>query len=224
MKWINNLRKVLYFPYSIYLNFKFLPLSQAFKFPIICMCPVILLGKTGYIKIESPVRHGMIRLGTQTAQFYKRGSIRLNLLGGVIFKGKINITDRVFISSDIDAMIIFGKENNFVVGDKIICANKISFGNKVRSSWNCTYIDTDFHPLIDIVRNKPLKQSSPIIIGDGCWIGHDSIVSKGSKLAKNTTVASGSVVKGFYKKENCIIGGNLASILDEGYVRDDCWC
>ena len=58
-------------------------------------------------------------------------------------------------------------------------------------------------------------------MGRGVWIGHNCIVSKGSRLAENTTVSSGSVVKGRFNKPNVIIGGNPAVVWDEGYKRDD---
>lgn len=223
MKYRDNLRKILYAPYTLYVNFSFLQFKDAIRIPIICMCPVKVISAKGRFVLDCKPSFGMVRFGSETASFYSRGSVRIKNDGLIIFSGHISFTDRIFISCDLGGEIIFGDGDSFVVNNKIICASRISFGKKVRSSWNCTYIDTDFHPLIDIVRKKPLKQSAPIIIGDGCWVGHDSIVSKGVKLAKNTTVASGSVVKGKFKTENCIIGGNIAAILDEGYVRDDCY-
>ena len=88
-------------------------------------------------------------------------------------------------------------------------------------SWDCTFIDTDFHPLIDTTRQKPLKVSQAIKIGYGSWIGHNCIISKGVRLPHNTTVSSGSIVKGSFRQEDTILGGNLAVVLDEGYIRDD---
>ena len=87
-------------------------------------------------------------------------------------------------------------------------------------SWDCTFIDTDFHPLIDTTRQKPLKVSQAIKIGYGSWIGHNCIISKGVRLPHNTTVSSGSIVKGSFRQEDTILGGNLAVVLDEGYIRD----
>ena len=217
------LREILYSPYTLFVNLRFFNIKEAIRFPIVCMCPIKIISAKGRFELNCKPSFGMIRFGTETASFYNRGSIRIKNDGIITFGGRINFTDRVFISCDSVGEITFGERGSFVVDNKIICASRIYFGKKVRSSWNCTYIDTDFHPLIDIVRKKTLKQSAPIIVGDGCWIGHDSIVSKGTKLAKNTTVASGSVVKGKFKTENCIIGGNIAYVLDEGYVRDDCY-
>ena len=115
----------------------------------------------------------------------------------------------------------FGASNRINLGCRFIANKEVVFGDKVRISWDCTFIDTDFHPLIDTVRGKPLKTAQSIKIDYGCWIGHNSIVSKGVRLPKNTTVSAGSVVKGRFSEENAIIGGNIANVLDKGYVRDD---
>lgn len=58
---------------------------------------------------------------------------------------------------------------------------------------------------------------SPIIIGEKVWIGHNVIVSKGVKLADEIIVSSGSVVKKSFSTPNCIIAGNPAEMIDEGY-------
>ncbi len=222
MKLRDNLRKILYAPYTFYLNFRFLQFKDAIKLPILCMCPVNFISAKGHFVLNCKPIFGMIRFGSETASFYKRASVRIKNDGIICFRGKCSFTDRVFISCNTGGEISFGDGCSFVVDNKIICAASINFGNKIRSSWNCTYIDTDFHPLLDIVRQRPLKFSDKIIISDGCWIGHDSIISKGVKLPINTTISSGSVVKGKFKIPNTIIGGNIATVLDEGYVRDDC--
>ena len=141
--------------------------------------------------------------------------------GEVYFNGKLDCSPHTFISCDRDAVLKFGDSNRINFGCRFIANKEIVFGDKVRISWDCTFIDSDYHPIIDMVRGKPLKVSQPIKIEYGCWIGHNSIVSKGAKLPKNTTVCAGSVVKGRFSQENTIMGGNIAKVLDEGYVRDD---
>ncbi|MDI9401162.1 MAG: acyltransferase [Limisphaerales bacterium] len=54
----------------------------------------------------------------------------------------------------------------------------------------------------------------PIRIGDGCFIGANSIILKGTELGKNCVVGAGSVVCGKFP-DNVIIAGNPAKVLKE---------
>ena len=54
----------------------------------------------------------------------------------------------------------------------------------------------------------------PIIIGDGCFIGSNFIILKGTNLGKNCVVGAGSVVSGSFP-DNVIIAVNPAMIIKE---------
>ncbi|NCC60699.1 MAG: acyltransferase, partial [Verrucomicrobiae bacterium] len=58
----------------------------------------------------------------------------------------------------------------------------------------------------------------PIRIGDGCFIGANSIILKGTELGKNCVVGAGSVVCGKFP-DNVIIAGNPAKVLKENVQR-----
>ncbi|WP_458449417.1 hypothetical protein [Fibrobacter sp.] len=223
MKKIRSLlKKLQYLPWTLRINFHYFSFKVAVRLPIHCLCRVVFNKIKGTVSIKGPISSGMIILGGKTICDSEREPFFWQVEGDVVFHGPCFFTDKIFFNCNSGSVLKFGSKCSFVRGTKIICSKEIIFGNKIRSSWDCTYIDTDFHPLIDIVRNKPLKQCDSIQISDGCWIGHNSIISKGAKLPRNTTVSSGSVVKNKFKQENCIIAGNIASVVDEGYVRDDC--
>lgn len=222
IKLSDYIRMILCLPWSVVFNFHYLPFKQAIKLPILFQVIPTFLSLQGRVKIvNNNIHAGMIRIGNRLAPFYKRRDFRWQNLGTVIFKGKVCLGHHTFIYVGVDGYLEIGDGSSFSHDLKVICEKKIVFGDKSRVSWSCTFIDTDFHPLIDMVRNEPIPESSPIVIGRGVWIGHDCIVSKGSRLAENTTVSSGSVVKGRFKKPNTIVGGNPAVVIDEGYVRDD---
>lgn len=58
---------------------------------------------------------------------------------------------------------------------------------------------------------------APIIIGEGSWIGANTFIKKGTRLAPNTIVSAASVVQGRFKVEYCVLSGNPATVVDEGY-------
>ena len=97
----------------------------------------------------------------------------------------------------------------------------ISIGQGTDIGAGTKIIDTDFHPLpyslrypkerLDMVRKRP------VIIGEGCFLGANSIILKGTTLGKNVVVGAGSVVCGTFP-DNVIIAGNPARIVKENKV------
>lgn len=57
---------------SFWFNLHYLPLKQAIKIPIFIYSP-IYVSKSGNIKIESPIRKGMIHLGRYSCPMYNKG-------------------------------------------------------------------------------------------------------------------------------------------------------
>ena len=114
--------------------------------------------------------------------------------------GKITIGDRCGIS-----------------GSTIYAMNEINIGRDVIIGGNCKIIDNDFHPLHNEKRHpqhvEDIKKKS-INIGDGCFVGANSIILKGTTLGKNCVVGAGSVVHGTWP-DNSIIAGNPAKLIGE---------
>ena len=104
-----------------------------------------------------------------------------------------------------------------ISGSTIYAMQEINIGNNVLIGGNCKIIDNDFHPLKAEDRNPQLNEKikkRAIYIGDGCFIGANSIILKGTTLGKNCVVGAGSVVSGTFP-DNVIIAGNPARILKE---------
>lgn len=214
-------KRVLYLPWTIAFNFRYLPFKQAIKLPVVFYVrPSFLIFKGKVIIDSKNIKCSMIRLGKSIVPLVPRYGFIWENDGTIIFHGDCIISNASFVSCR-NGRLEFGNKDSFSSNTRIICHNSILFGDKIRVSWDCTFIDTDLHPLIDTISHKELPMTSPIKIDYGTWVGHNCIVSKGTHLPKNTTVSSGSVVKGKFKKERTIISGNIATVLDEGYVRDD---
>lgn len=107
--------------------------------------------------------------------------------------------------------------NTGISGSTIYAMDRIDIGRDVLIGGNCKIIDNDFHPLRAEQRN-PQKvediKKRPIVIGDGCFIGANSIILKGTTLGKNCVVGAGSVVCGSFP-DNVIIAGNPAKIVKQ---------
>lgn len=107
-------------------------------------------------------------------------------------------------------------ENTGISGSTIYAMREIRIGKNVLIGGNCKIIDNDFHPLGAEKRigSQHVEDigKAPISIGDGCFIGANSIILKGTVLGVNCVVGAGSVVSGVFP-DNVIIAGNPAKII-----------
>jgi acetyltransferase-like isoleucine patch superfamily enzyme len=103
-----------------------------------------------------------------------------------------------------------------ISGSTIYSWDSIKIGNYTRIGANCKIIDNDFHPIKLEYRHKGLNKEhttrKPIVIGNDCFIGANSIILKGTTLGNNVIVGAGSVVHGSWP-DNCIIAGNPAKLV-----------
>jgi acetyltransferase-like isoleucine patch superfamily enzyme len=120
---------------------------------------------------------------------------------------KVKIGNRVFIGPNTT----------------LFCYDDLYIQDDVMISWGCTLITTNAHSLkssereTDVLnwkkgwqhKNWSVVESKPVTIEKKCWIGFNSIITKGVTLREGTVVASGSVVT---KSSDpyTIIGGNPA--------------
>ena len=103
-----------------------------------------------------------------------------------------------------------------ISGTTIYSTKSITIGKNATIGANCKIIDNDFHPLDPEDRRMNLNEEktlrAPIVIGDNCFIGMNSIILKGTSIGNNVIVGAGSVVHGSFP-DNCIIAGNPAKII-----------
>lgn len=144
-----------------------------------------------------------IHIGEHTAIF---SSFSSNMLG---------LYQRTIIVARYGGVINIGKHCG-ISGSTIYSWKSIEIGNYTRIGANCKIIDNDFHPIQLKYRhegqNKDYTERAPIIIGNDCFIGMNSIILKGTTLGNNVIVGAGSVVHGSFP-DNCIIAGNPAKIV-----------
>lgn len=210
----NNLRYLLGLPKSIYVNFRLLPLNQAFKLPIMVSNKTKIISLSGNVILKN-AKTGIIRIGFGGAEHidYKYTRTILKIDGTAEFKGRAKI--------GLGTKFIIEKEGYFstgerfsIIGDTIIsCVKKITIGDNARISWQNIIMDSDHHPVLDINGNI-INNPTEIIIGNNVWIGarcfilKNTIIDDGCIIAANTTVT-----KNFSGIKHSVIGGNSAKVL-----------
>ena len=125
-----------------------------------------------------------------------------------------------------DRMLTIGDHSVIGLRSGIVCHQSITIGDDVWfgqeiyvTDANHGYSDPNTPP------GKQLGDHSAVVIGDGCWIGHGSVILAGVHLGRNVVVAAGSVVRSSFP-DHSVIGGVPAKVIREyrpgsGWVRPD---
>ena len=109
-----------------------------------------------------------------------------------------------------------------ISGATIYAREGIDIGDFTDIGGNVKILDNDFHPIDAEERNNltmegnggdsDLVPTSPIKIGNNCFIGVNSIILKGTELGDNCVVGAGAVVSGKFPS-NSVIVGNPAKVI-----------
>jgi acetyltransferase-like isoleucine patch superfamily enzyme len=92
-------------------------------------------------------------------------------------------------------------------GSGIVGHLSITIGNDVWTGHH-VYITDQNHDYRDVT--KPISQQSqperPVVIGDGSWIGHGSIVLPGATIGRHVVIGANSVVTGDIPDHSVAVG------------------
>lgn len=134
-------------------------------------------------------------------------------------KTKLNVS----IKNADNTTLIWG-ENSTSNGTNIHMSEnnvQVIVGENCMFSYNIEIWASDTHSVIDKKSGKLLNRvSKPLIIGNNCWVGYGSILTKNARLPNNTVVGAGSVVSKNFEKEYTAIAGNPAKVVNEEVVWD----
>ncbi len=172
-----------------------------------------------YIKARIQYK-GVVYKGWSVICSFPQSSIAIGkrtVLNSSFSSNMLGLYQRCIIVARYGGEIEIG-ENCGISGSTIYAFKHIKIGNYTRIGANCKIIDNDFHPIELEFRHRGLNEQytrrAPIVIGDDCFIGMNSIILKGTTLGNNVIVGAGSVVHGSFPN-NCVIAGNPAKIIKE---------
>ncbi|MCC8138950.1 MAG: acyltransferase [Lachnospiraceae bacterium] len=201
-------------PKTILFNFRYLPLKQAIKFPIIVSHRVAFQKMTGEIRIESPIRFNMIRIGFHENRSFdqKRERAVWHNEGIVIFKGTAYLGNGTRLANT--GTLILG--NNFQVSgnSSIICRHETTFGENVLIAWDCMFMDGDAHKVYQ--GSTLLNSERPILVGNRVWFDARCLVTKGATIPDGCVIAANSCIYKVFEEKNAIIGGYPARVIKVG--------
>lgn len=225
MNFIKNLwsrrHELYYLPATIYFNFHYLKVRDAIKIPILLYKPTLKSMK-GTVKIGGPVYFGMIRLGFPSCSIYpNRGIMWENHGGEVVFKGKCLIGNDTYLTFGPKTKVEIGDDFINTAGLKFVSYRGIKIGTHSRFGWGVLIMDTNIHPLYDMVKKKFKRASGPIEIGDYNWFGTECKIMHSVTTPERCIFGMGTVVtRGCEMRSYCVMGGSPVRILSENIMRD----
>jgi len=177
------------------------------KLPVFVSKNFLLKAIEGNVEI-SEYKPGLIKLGFGSVGIFDKRYDKgiWENFGSVIFEGRSDIGLGSKVSVASKGKVYFGDRLSITAKSEIVCNKEIIFGNNVLISWDCLFMDTDWHDIYDRSGNIT-NSDEKIIIGDHVWIGCRSTVLKGVMIPANNVVAANSTLSKEFKVTNSIIGG-----------------
>lgn len=203
-------------PKTLLFNFRYLPLRQAVKLPILVSHRVAICGFGGTVKIKGPARPASVLLGFGNVGVYdyRRARSVWQVVGDVVFEPPVRLGHGFKLS--VAGQLTFGAGFTAPAECHISCFDRIAFGRGVAVSWEVLLMDNDFHFIgTDGASEFPPREAA-IVIGDHVWICARSTVLKGVELADGVVVAAGAIVPGSVTEPNTLVGGNPARVIRRG--------
>lgn len=214
----------LRFLYTIWFNYKYLPVKQAQKLPFrFYKAAYASISKGSKIIVDDDYikNGGRIHIGLHTLDFeYQCEKTHLNIYNGIlVIHGLLDLRRGCIF--DIKGSAEFGNDIVFGPRCRVRIHNSLTIGSHVRIAHETQIFDSNFHYMENINAPGFYPISKPIKIGSHCWIGNRSTFNPGAIIPEYTTVASNSLVNKNFETLNpySIIGGMPAKFLKEGYTR-----
>jgi acetyltransferase-like isoleucine patch superfamily enzyme len=123
---------------------------------------------------------------------------------------------------DHDPVLTIGDRTLIGKGSGIVGHSSITIGSDVWTGHH-VYVTDANHGYEDVSLPPGLQFSAPrpVVIADGAWLGHGTIVLPGASIGKHTVIGGGSVVTGAIP-DFCVAVGNPARVIRR-YVLGEGW-
>lgn len=187
---------------TLKLNFRLLPLHQAWHLPIVVDGRLRLdLGPEARVELPANgICRGLVRLGSRH-ETYKAaaGKSQLTLHGTWKVAGPVRIGVDSCVYIHRGATLTTGRDVFIARDSQIECFSQVSLGNNLLAGE--VYIcDTAGHAVSHHGVVQPMTK--PIVVGDGCYLGFRTQLLRGTRIPAHSVVGSGAVCTRDYAASN----------------------
>ena len=140
----------------------------------------------------------------------------------MVFKGSARIGGGTKILLNNHSELVFGNDFYLSLESSIYCFERIEFGESCTVGWNVLIMDTDWHRTFNKESGEQYTMTTPVRIGDHCWICNDVQIQKGTDIPNNTIVAAKSLCNKKYSVPEYSLLAGVPATLKKGdidYVR-----
>jgi acetyltransferase-like isoleucine patch superfamily enzyme len=161
--------------------------------------------------------------------YHKRGKrtrifsrARIDVMPFQVFElgDEVTLEDFTFINNGMGAVTI--GDHSFI-GAMNVLIGPISIGSHIMTAQNVVMsgLNHGFNQVTLGFRYQPCT-TAPIVVGDGCWIGANVVVTAGVCIGKYCVIAAGSVVTK-NMPDYCMAAGNPAKIIKQFNFNTQQW-
>lgn len=173
----------------------------------------ILHPKTIVKGVENIKVAGTLEIGVMEVGFtHEFDRTYLNVAGKLRIASGYSIAKGCRFDIGKNAVVSIGRGGYINSFTKLIIQHGLTIGDNCVISWNCQFLDEDFHQ----IRYSGKKVFDPkITLGNNIWIGCGATIYKGTQIADGCVIAANSVVRGVFTQKNALIAGNPAKVIKE---------
>lgn len=158
--------------------------------------------KPFFLVAFNKLRYGLIR-ALYCRNFYVKGIQLIGFNSRICIRPTSQVTMEPHIVSDGRLSIIVERNGQLFIGSRVYfneytmisCIDSVSIGNNCMFGPHVCIYDSDHQYDADNGVN-PTGTTAPIVIGDGCWIGANVVILKGTEIGKNCVIGAGCIVNG----------------------------
>jgi len=208
---------------TLYFNFKMLPFHQAKKLPFYFYGKVKFSALNGTVRIDAPLKRGMIGFGQKFEQQSRaKGIAEIILNGSLVFKGHAHFGKDVFLCVKENAYCEFGFMGCLGSDVKLICTSRIVLGDWAGIGYESQLIDTNSHPMANSKTGEAYPMSGPIELGNYNAVSNRVSIMANTKTPNHCVIASNSLCNKDYTDlgSEILIGGVPAKLIKRDFIRD----
>ena len=199
--------------YTIFFNFRYLPIKQAIYLPIWVSKRVEVRCLKRNQLVLNKVKCGVVRLGVEGSPGMQGGRmvILVKTNGRLFFDGSAIIAIGTVLRCDMNSVIRLG--DNFYCNCNCFFRStvQINVGRDCSFGWNVILNTSDGHSVWH--NSQLMKKDGPINIGNHVWVTPNTTFVKNSGVGDDSIVAQGAVVAKRFENTHCLIGGIPAKVL-----------